>query len=114
MNVEGEWTGTYGAIGGGGTAVLNVSAIDDNGLLMGTFRYTPNRVDKYSQPGSYSITGEINLATLYINFTAGEWIDDPGKKSMEWDLSDISERLNAENSIMCGTALSSRTIKVTQ
>lgn len=112
MNVEGEWTGTYGAIGGGGTAVLNVSSIDDNGLLMGTFRYIPNRVDKYSQPGSYSITGEINLATLYIHFTAGKWIDDPGRMSMEWDLSDISVRLNVEDSIMYGTASSARTIQV--
>lgn len=114
MNIEGEWMGTYGAVGGGGTAVLNISAIDDNGLIMGTFRYTPNRVDKYSQPGSYSITGEINLATLYIHFTAGEWIDDPGINSMEWDLSDITVRLNAEDSIMYGTASSLRTIKVTQ
>lgn len=113
INLEGEWKGTYRAIGGGGTAVLNISAIDDNGLITGTFKYTPNRVDKYSQPGSYNITGEITLATLSIHFTAGEWIDKPSEE-YEWQLSDISATLDIENSTLYGTAPDSRTLKVVQ
>lgn len=114
MNVEGEWTGTYRRVAGGGSAVINISAVDDNGLLIGTFKYTPNRVDRYSQPGSYNITGEMNLATMYIHFTAGEWVDYPGKNSLEWDSSDISIKLDVDNSIMYGEASDTRTVKVRQ
>lgn len=116
INIEGKWTGTYGAIGGGGggSAVLNVSDKDSNGTISATFKYVPDSINAYAQPGSYSLTAEIDLSTLEIHFIGGDWISNPGEKSNIWDNSDIFATLDIESSTLYGTASDSRTIKVKQ
>jgi len=76
-NVLGEWKGTYKGIPRNGTTTLNITNIDENGLITGVYSWTPDEINEYSQPGSYYVSGTMDLNTLCLNLIAGEWIDEP-------------------------------------
>lgn len=114
INLEGSWTGSYNKAGGGGSAALEITDIGSDGTVTGVFSYTPNRVDKTSQQGSYSVEAEIVLSTLKVHFKAGEWIDYPGDRSLALKISDISATLDVENATLYGVISSGGTVTLTQ
>ena len=58
------------------TVSLNISEVNGD-EVSGSYSYTPDRIDKYTQPGSYSFSGTIDKETLMLNLKAGEWISKP-------------------------------------
>ncbi len=113
VNIEGEWNGTYTGAPYSGTAVLSIAGIEADGTITGTYSYTPNTISKYSQPGSYKVSGRIDFTTMLISLTAGEWIEKP-TSALSIEKQDISARLVVEESYIEGVGQCGYPFKVTK
>lgn len=113
LDIVGEWTGTYNDVPFGGEAVLHISDIDENGNITAIYSYTPSKENRYAQPGSYNVFGTINMLTLDMNLTAGDWIEEPSKK-YSWTKGDIKAMLCVDESAIKGTAQEGNAFEVTR
>lgn len=112
VDITGEWTGKYTAVGSGGTISLNISEVNGD-TVSGTYSYTPDKIDKYTQPGSYSFSGTIDKETLMLDLKAGDWITKP-EKVLSTDKVDIKAFINLNDEIMEGRGHGSATFKVSK
>lgn len=103
VDIIGEWTGTYNDAPFGGTSILTISDMDENGNITGIYSYTPAPEDSSTKPGSYQVSGTINMSTLDINLKAGDWIDKP-LKVYTWSKGDIIATLCVDEATMKGVA----------
>lgn len=101
VDLVGEWKGNYTGSPYSGEAVLNITEIADDGSITGTYSYTPSVIEKYSEPGSYNVSGKIDMSTLQIKLTAGDWIDKPESASTIGK-SDITARFCVDSSVIEG------------
>lgn len=75
LDIVGEWKGIYNAIGVDGVMVLNIMDLTEDGTIVGTYSYEPEWTDGWSSaPGSYKLSGWIDMSTLQIELLAGDWI----------------------------------------
>lgn len=111
VNIEGEWKGQYNDAPYSGNAILNITSITENGTIAGTYSYTPEVIGEYSEPGSYEVSGKIDLATMLLNLTAGEWINKPVHSALIKQ--DIRARLVVEDSHIEGVGQKGKPFKVT-
>ena len=103
LNIVGEWTGTYRDAPFGGEARLKISDIDENGFITAVYSYYPSEEDKYTDPGSYNVSGTIDMSTLDMNLIAGEWIEEPSHWVHSWTKSDVSGTLCVDEAVIKGT-----------
>lgn len=103
LDIVGEWTGTCNDAPFGGTAVLNISDVDENGFITAVYSYYPSEEDSYTEPGSYHVSGTINMSSLDMNLIAGEWIDKPARHVYSWTKSDVSGTLCVDEAVIKGT-----------
>lgn len=103
VNLIGEWTGTYRDTPFSGTCTLNLTNVDDNGTITGTYSYVPEYIDSYSEPGSYNVSGKIDLRTMKLNLEAGEWIEEP-EHPLSYEKQAISATLDFNEDVISGTA----------
>lgn len=111
LDIVGEWTGIYKDPPFGGNAVLNISDIDENGNITAIYSYTPSEEDRYGQPGSYNVFGTIDMLTLDMNLTAGDWIDKPSRV-FSWTKGDIRATLCVDELAIKGTAQAGNAFEV--
>lgn len=112
LDITGEWTGNYTAAGSSGTVSLNISEVNGD-EVSGSYSYTPDRIDKYTQPGSYSFSGTIDKETLMLNLEAGEWISKP-ERVLSTDKVNIRAFIKINDKIMEGIGHGSATFKVSK
>lgn len=112
LDITGEWTGNYTAAGSSGTVSLNISEVNGD-EVSGSYSYTPDRIDKYTQPGSYSFSGTIDKETLMLNLEAGEWISKP-ERVLSTDKVNIRAFIKINDEIMEGIGHDSATFKVSK
>lgn len=112
LDITGEWTGNYTAVGSSGTVSLNISEVNGD-EVSGSYSYTPDRIDKYTQPGSYSFSGTIDKETLMLNLEAGEWISKP-ERVLSTDKVNIRAFIKINDEIMEGIGHDSATFKVSK
>ena len=96
IDVLGKWTGTnvYGRV-----VELNISEIDENGNIIGTYT---DEGDQYHKGYSYNISGKIDLNTLILTLKAGDVI---GEVPYEWFMAeDITAVLKVDDSAITGNA----------
>lgn len=77
-NMMGVWNGTYNGAPYSGTAELNITSIDGT-TITGVYSYTPEKIDRYSHAGNYSVSGTIDTSTLIMKLKAGDWVEKPDK-----------------------------------
>lgn len=77
------------------TVSLNISEVNGD-EVSGSYSYTPDRIDKYTQPGSYSFSGTIDKETLMLNLKAGEWISKPERVLSTDKVADCDFRMETE------------------
>ncbi len=111
VNIEGEWNGQYNDAPYRGNAVLAITSIEEDGTIVGTYSYTPDVISKHSEPGSYEVSGKIDLITMQLNLTAGEWINKPVRSALIKQ--DIRARLVVEDSHIEGVGQKGKPFKVT-
>lgn len=111
VNIEGEWKGQYNDAPYRGNAVLAITSIEEDGTIAGTYSYTPEVISEYSEPGSYEVSGKIDLTTMLLKLTAGEWIDKPVHSALMKQ--DIRARLVVEDSHIEGVGQHGNPFKVT-
>jgi len=112
LDITGEWNGNYTAAGSSGTVSLNISEVNGD-EVSGSYSYTPDRIDKYTQPGSYSFSGTIDKETLMLNLEAGEWISKP-ERVLSTDKVNIRAFIKINDEIMEGIGHGSATFKVSK
>ncbi|MDD3340052.1 MAG: hypothetical protein PHS82_14485 [Lachnospiraceae bacterium] len=103
VNILGEWKGTYNGAPYDGDSTLNISNVDADGTITAVYSYYPSTVDKYSQPGSYNVSGKLDMTTLHMTLVAGEWVTQP-EKPLSISKVDISAILYINDSKIQGTA----------
>lgn len=113
LDIIGEWTGIYNDAWFGGNAVLNISDIDENGNITAVYSYTPSEEDRYGEPGSYKVFGKIDMQTLDMNLTAGDWIEEPSSV-LSWTKGDILATLCVDELVIKGTAQEGNSFVVTR
>lgn len=101
LDITGEWKGTYIGVPYSGEAVLNILSLDDNGIITATYNYTPETTSRYSQPGSYNVSGKIDFETLHMDLEAGDWIAEPSK-TLSVTKANIRANLYVNDSIIEG------------
>ena len=101
LDITGEWKGTYNGAPYSGEAVLNILSLDENGTITATYSYTPETTSRYSQPGSYQVSGKIDFETLYMDLKAGDWITEP-EKALSVTKADIHAYLHVNESTIEG------------
>jgi len=75
IDIVGKWNGRYKGIGNDkGSMTLEINEVTDDGQVVGTYSYTPDTIDKYYKAGSYKVSGEMDMETLYVKLKAGDWI----------------------------------------
>jgi hypothetical protein len=77
VSIEGDWIGTYRGVPYSVEAILSISKIDDDGSITAVYSYSPSVTGKYSEPGSYNVSGKIDMSTLNMNLVAGDWVNQP-------------------------------------
>lgn len=102
LDIVGEWTGEYLDAPYGGNAVLNISSVDEKGFITAIYSYFPSERDKYSDSGSYNVTGIIDMSTLDIQLIAGDWVKE-ASDAHSWTKSDILATLCVDESSIKGT-----------
>lgn len=119
IDIGGDWIGTYTAAGDSGDCVLSINTIDETGNITGIYSYSPYEnegddvFDYLYEPGSYYVSGNINMDTLCINLTPGEWITEPYLSSFTVKVS-ISAQLMIDEATMYGSGHSSSAIILTR
>lgn len=99
IDILGKWSGEYTAAGNSGNIVLDITKVEGN-EISATYSFTPNRIDSFSQAGSYNVSGNINRETLNMNLTAGDWIEKPDKDA--FIKQDIISVINVDMGIIEG------------
>lgn len=83
FNAVGTWSGTYVANQGKTKAVVSIPQATADGFFNNAvFSFSAVPTNPTVPSGSYSIIGGYDLSTGLINFTPGEWIDQPDDYSM--------------------------------
>lgn len=113
VNIEGEWSGTYTGAPYSGTAVLTITSIEEDGTISGIYSYTPEVISKYSEHGSYEVSGKIDFTTMLVGLTAGDWIEKP-TSPLSIEKQNISARLVVEESYIEGIGQCAYPFKVTK
>lgn len=113
LDIVGEWTGTYMDPPFGGEAILNIANVDESGLITAIYSYFPSEKDRYTEPGSYNVSGTIDMSTLDMNLIAGEWIEEPSRVH-SWTKSDVSGTLCVDESAIKGTGQNGNTFVITK
>lgn len=113
VNIEGEWAGTYVSAPWSGDAVLSITRIDDDGTITGVYSYTPSTINQYSQPGSYNVSGKINMSTLVMKLTAGDWVNEDSS-ALSITKQDITAILCVDDSIINGLGQEGKPFTVEQ
>lgn len=101
IDIVGDWNGTYIGAGDSGSATLSITECSDNGKIIGVYSYTPSKIDRYRQAGSYQVLGTIDMTTLFMNLTAGDWIN-KDSSAMSITKKDITAILYIEDSKING------------
>lgn len=86
LNITGRWTGRYKGAGASGTSTLSIDSISEDGTIIGIYSYVPDSIDKYSNAGSYKVSGKIDTDTLYMNLIAEDWINEDSSPFMKTDI----------------------------
>ena len=76
IDLLGEWTGRYDAIGQGGVAKLNITNIEGT-TITAEYRYIPDAQSKWDEEGSYKVSGTLDKTNLTFSLSAGDWITEP-------------------------------------
>ena len=74
IDIEGKWDGTYTGVPYKGKASLDIEEVTEDGKVKGVYSYTPNTITKYSQAGSYKVSGTIDMTSLIMKLEAGDWV----------------------------------------
>ena len=83
IDIKGEWNGTYTGAGDRGKSSLNITEVTKDGKVTGVYSYTPDKIDQYRQAGSYNVSGSIDMSSLIMKLTAGDWVNkDPSALSI--------------------------------
>lgn len=77
VNISGDWYNRYSIPGSRGDAVLSLSETGPDGDVSGVYSFYPDNPLVYDSPGSYEVSGTINMDTLEIYLSAGDWIEKP-------------------------------------
>lgn len=77
VNLSGDWYNRYSIPGSRGDAVLSLSETGPDGDVSGVYSFYPDNPLVYDSPGSYEVSGTINMDTLEIYLSAGDWIEKP-------------------------------------
>lgn len=99
LDIVGEWRGVYYDTPYGGKVTLSISEIDEYGNIKGVYSFFPDVTDRYTRQGSYNVSGKIDMETMRINMTAGDWIENSGDRLA---LNDITAILYVERSVIEG------------
>lgn len=110
LDIIGDWTGSYYDVPYGGTVVLSISDVDEQGNIEAVYSYSPSE-QRFNKPGSYYVSGKIDMSTLDIKLTAGNWINDSGSGLSK---TDISATLCVDEATIKGTGHKYNTFDVTQ
>lgn len=106
IDLMGTWTGRFERVGyREGNVVLNITSVDGTSVS-GTYEYTPDEIEKYSQPGSYTVKGTIDYDSLMLNLEADTWTGDREKPDA-FEMIDISLQYMAEDQVLRGKGHSS-------
>lgn len=97
VDIEGNWTGTYNGAPYSGGAVLSISEVTADGSITAVYSYSPTVISKYSEPGSYNVSGKIDMSTFLMKLTAGSWVNQP-VNPLSITKSDISALLYIDDS----------------
>lgn len=109
VDLQGKWSGRYSAVGIEGDVVLDITNVDQDSVTA-TYTYTPDKITKYSQAGSYNVSGEFDIQTLNLNLKAGEWIEEPQNGTSAKQ--DIKAAVNADMGIIEGTGQNGNVFRV--
>ena len=98
----GKWTGRYLAVPYAGDAVLELNV--NGNQVTGTYTYTPDVLNQFSEAGSYNVSGTIEENSLTLRLTAGDWINKPSKIK-EWSSTkqDVIVSINLNENQMEGS-----------
>lgn len=113
LDIIGEWIGTYSGVPYDGDAVLNITDVDEKGNITATYSYTPSVVDRYTEPGSYHVSGTIDMLTLDMYLTAGDWIVEPSR-TLSSTKHDVRATLYVDEAMIEGIAHESSIFEVTR
>ncbi len=75
IDIEGKWNGTYTGAGNSGKSFLQITESTQDGKITGVYSYTPDKIDEYRQAGSYKVSGTIDMSSMIMNLTAGDWVN---------------------------------------
>lgn len=85
--------------------MLNITSVEGTSVS-GTYEYTPDEIEKYSQPGSYTVKGTIDYDSLMLNLEADTWTGDREKPDA-FEMIDIILHYTAEDQLLRGKGHSS-------
>lgn len=113
ISIEGDWIGTYVGAPYSGETTLSITSMEDDGTITAVYSFTPSVINRYSAPGSYNVSGKIDMATLKFDLKAGEWVDEPESYSSITKV-DISGILYVDESTIIGSGQEGYTYTVMQ
>ena len=98
----GKWIGRYLAVPYAGDAVLELNV--NGNQVTGTYTYTPDVLNQFSEAGSYNVSGSIEENSLTLRLAAGDWINKPSKIK-EWSSTkqDVIVSINLNENQMEGS-----------
>ena len=98
----GKWIGRYLAVPYAGDAVLELNV--NGNQVTGTYTYTPDVLNQFSEAGSYNVSGTIEENSLTLRLAAGDWINKPSKIK-EWSSTkqDVIVSINLNENQMEGS-----------
>lgn len=111
VNIQGDWKGDYTAAGSRGSVTLSITDISDDGTISGVYSWTPNDESLYDMPGSYFVSGTMDVERLFLELKAGEWIVKP-PKALSVTKIDIRTMLYIDDSAMKGIGHESASISI--
>lgn len=97
IDIKGEWNGTYTGAGDTGKSSLKITEVTQDGNVKGVYSYTPDKIDRYRQAGSYNVSGTIDMSSLIMNLTAGDWVN-KDSNALSITKNDISTVVNINES----------------
>ena len=87
LDIGGDWIGTYTGAPYSGDCVLSINTIDEYGNITGIYSYAPYADGEFGEPGSFYVSGSIDMDTLCINLSPGEWINEPKWSTLTMEIS---------------------------
>ena len=77
VNLDGDWVGTYSENAERKPSVKLTFTTAEDGTQKGTFAFSPSEITPVFGTGSYAATAKVDLKTLTVTVTPGEWIANP-------------------------------------